>query len=331
MEYCPYISIIIPTYNRAHLLPLTLDSFLAQDYPRDRYEIIVADNNSVDSTREVIENYRSRDPIMKSILEKRQGVHYARNSAAKIAQGDILYFTDDDMIADRDLLREIIKPFRMDDKVASVTGRVLPRWEQTPPKWILDYCVNGLLSLCDKPEDLIISNHDCGVFSCHQAMRRDVFFKAGGFNPENTAGEWIGDGETGLNIKIKDLGYKFAYIGSSIIYHMIPPSRMTQRYLNKRLANQGNCDSYTEYRRYVFSNFSLGKRILNYSKKAILRGILLCLKLVLYYCGLRFYGTWRLDRAYISYNLNRIKYDCRLMSDEHWRKLVLKDDWLNEQ
>ena len=65
-----------------------------------------------------------------------------------------------------------------------------------------------------------------------------------GTNPENTAGEWVGDGETRLNIKIKNLGYKFAFNGKGIIYHIIPSERMKQSYLNGRLYNQGNCDSF---------------------------------------------------------------------------------------
>ena len=75
------------------------------------------------------------------------------------------------------------------------------------------------------------------------------------------AGELIGDGEPGLNIKLADLGYWFAYIGSSITHHVIPPERMTQEYLNKRLANQGNCDSYTDYRRNTYSKVELIKGI----------------------------------------------------------------------
>ena len=71
--------------------------------------------------------------------------------------------------------------------------------------------------------------------------------KSGGYNPENTRGEWIGDGEAGLNRKLQELGYWSGYISSSITYHMIPTERMTQGYLNKRLANQGNCDSYSDY------------------------------------------------------------------------------------
>ncbi|EKD59253.1 MAG: family glycosyltransferase, partial [uncultured bacterium] len=77
MEHLPFISIIIPTYNRSQLLPLTLDSFLAQDYPKDLFEIIVADNNSTDQTREVAASYLcDRSVYVSYHFEPRQGVHY---------------------------------------------------------------------------------------------------------------------------------------------------------------------------------------------------------------------------------------------------------------
>ncbi len=319
------VSIIIPTYNRAKSLRITIESFIEQNYPKDKYEIIIADNNSSDNTRDVVNEWQAKSSLpIKYIFEKRQGVHYTRNSAAKIAKGHIFYYTDDDMIADPNLLKEIVKPFMLDSKVATATGRVLPKWEQPPPKWILNLCNNFWLSLHDRKEDLIISTFDCGVISCHQAIKRDVFFKSGGFNPENTAGEWIGDGETGLNIKIKDLGYKFAFIRSSLIYHIIPPSRMTQKYLNKRLANQGNCDSYTGYKKYIYTNWMLYKKILSHVKNLIKNLMHVFFSFVLNK------GRWRINRAYVSYYSNRIKYDFRLTKDKHWRQLVLKNDWLNE-
>jgi glycosyltransferase involved in cell wall biosynthesis len=319
------VSVIIPTYNRSKLLPKTVDSFLAQTYPANRYEIIMANNNSTDDTQMIINEYCSRHAIIKAITENRQGVHYARNSAAKIAKGEILYFTDDDMIADRDLLENLVKVFSMDYNVATATGKILPEWESKPPKWVLKYCYNGLLSLNDRREQLIIAPFNIGVYSCHQAILREAFFKSGGFNPENTAGEWLGDGEDGMNRKLMELGYGFAYCGESVIHHMIPSSRMTQGYLNKRLANQGNCDSYTEYRAFRYNAlqlmFQMTKRVLNS-----------CSLLVKFFP--RFIlgrDSWRLLLARLFYNLNRIKYDLRLLYDEKWRSLVLKCNWLDEQ
>ena len=317
------VSVIIPTYNRAHLIHLTIDSFLKQSYPSDLYEIVVCNNNSTDSTEETINKFMDENPgRIKYIMEPRQGVHYARNSAAKVTTGDILYFTDDDMIADVDLLVEIIKIFDLDSKVVSATGRVLPKWEVEPPKWVPKLCYNSLLSLNNPPEDLIISNNDCNIFSCHQAIKKDVFFQTGGFNPENTAGEWIGDGETGLNIKIKNFGYKFGYNGKSITHHIIPPQRMTQSYLNGRLANQGNCDSYTLYRKNKYSNIHLIYNILKNAFLIMKRMLIFVLKFIL---GKK---SWRISFAMIFYHINRIKYDVRLIMSDRWQAFVLKDDWL---
>jgi glycosyltransferase involved in cell wall biosynthesis len=325
MNSYPFVSIIIPTYNRGHLLPITLDSFLLQDYPEDKYEIIISNNNSSDNTDELLSTYIKKYPNIKVHFEPLQGVHYARNNASHLARGEILYFTDDDMIADSHLLSEMVKVFINNPKVGSATGKVLPKWEIPPPVWVKRTMINGLLSLNDLGDATCVYDYDMGVFSCHQAIRRDAFFQSGGFNPENTAGKWIGDGETGLNIKIKELGYHFAYVGSSVIYHIIPPSRMTQKYLNKRMANQGNCDAFTSFR----ANYP--------SKKKLLSGFLSYILIQLLSIGLTPYKILRsrnldpirLSIACLHYLLYRIRYDLRLLTEKNWRKFVLQNDWLN--
>jgi glycosyltransferase involved in cell wall biosynthesis len=323
MPTAPYVSIIIPTYNRAKMLPITLDSFIAQDYPRDRFEIIVANNNSTDDTQQVLDSYCSKQSQFKSILESRQGVHYARNSAARTAHGEILYFTDDDMIADKHLLAELVKVFDLDPMIASATGKIIGKFDVPPPEWVTRHLINYYLSLTEleRPEEVIVSPDDL-VFSCHQAIRREPFFQSGGFNPENTAGVWIGDGETGLGIKLKQAGYKFAYTPKSVIYHMIPQSRTTLSYLVKRLGNQGNCDSYTEYRRHR-------------SRKRLLKGLIhrntagFVRTLQEFAWNIRVKReSWHFLPARIAYLHRRNLYDLRLLADADFRKVVEIDDWL---
>jgi len=322
----PSVSIIIPSYNRDKMIGITLESFVNQDYPQDRFEIIVADNHSTDDTKVVVMEWQKKSPVsIRYIYEERQGVHFARNSAAKQAKGEILYFTDDDMIAAPDLLSELVKVFEMDPLVGTATGRVLPKWEIQPPDWVLQLCYNGWLSIFDTLGDGVHTDeNDFGVYSCHQAIRREALFKTGGFNPESTYTEYVGDGETGLNIKLRDNGYKFGYNGKSVIHHMIPAARMTQDYLNKRLANQGSADCYTEYKKYRFSSEQLADRVQSYVSSLIEKSSLCTDK--------RLQGDvrWRMDKAYTHYYLSRIEYDLRLMKDPDWRELVLKDDWINE-
>lgn len=320
------VSVIIPTYNRSHLIELTLDSFIRQNFRKEDFEIIISNNNSTDNTEEVVKRFIEKNSSfnLKYIVESRQGVHFARNSAAKLAKGEYLYFTDDDMIAEPDALKELLYLFSLDTKIASVTGLVLPKWEAEPPKWILKLCNNALLSLNDPDYDLIVSENDCNVFSCHQMIRSQIFFLSGGFNPENTKGVWIGDGETGLNIKIKEEGFKFAFNRRSVIHHIIPASRLTQRYLNKRMANQGNCDTYTWYRKILPSSMSIFKEI-----------ILRLLKVIYSFikCIFNFIKgniSWRMNLAFCFYNIAGIKYLAKLLTDSSWRALVLKNNWLDE-
>ena len=321
-EVKPFVSVIIPTHNRSQLLKQTVDTILAQNYPEDRWELILVDNNSSDDTAGVIADVVARDHRVSGLSERRKGAHFARNSGALAAKGDVLYFTDDDMLAEPDMLARIVEGFEADDSVASVTGKVLPKWETEPPVWVLELCRNELLSLIDLGEATIISDDDPGVFSCHQAVKRDVFLQAGGYNPDTNAETFTGDNETGLNIKIKSLGKKFAYVGGAVTHHMIPASRMTQRYLNSRFADQGFCDSYTQFRAIHPSRARLAKRMIAHS---VLAGVD-----VLKAAARRVAGDdeWRLDFARLFYHRNRLRYDARLIRHERWRRFALRDNWL---
>jgi len=321
----PFVSVIIPSYNREKMIGITIQSFIDQDYPQEKYEIIVADNCSTDNTRAVILEWQKKSPILiRYVYVEQQGAHFARNFAAKQAKGDILYFTDDDMIAAPELLSELVKVFKENPGIGTVTGKVVPKWEVEPPEWITVLCNNFYLSLNDLGEETFVDDRDIGVFSCHQAISREAFFRAGGYNPDYFGADLLGDGETGLNIKLKEFGYKFGYSGRSVTQHIIPASRMTQDYLNKRLANQGGADCYTDYKKHRFSSEQLADRVQSYVTSLIEKSSLCTEK------RMSNDIRWRMDKAYTHYYLSRIEYDLRLMKDPDWRELVLKDDWINE-
>lgn len=320
------VSIIIPTFNRAKILGQTVESCISQTYPKDKFEIIVVDNNSTDNTRQIVEKLQSKSPVtLKYLFEPRQGAHIARNMAAKSSESEILYFTDDDMILDKDVLINITKVFDLNFNVGVAGGKVLPKWEFDPPEWLLKYFKNGSLSLIEKSEKLIIASYDLGIFSCHQAILKDVLFKCGGFNPDIVKEKLIGNGETGLNIKILEAGYNFAYVDDAVSYHTIPRSRMTQKYINYRFGNQGNCDSFTIFRRNENSKKVLMKLILFTHLPSMFK----------YYFGslmkqISRKDLWRLHRAYFFYFYSRMKSDFKLVTDDDWRKFVIKYDYINE-
>lgn len=89
----PRVSVIIPTYNRAHLIEETLESALAQTYPD--YEIIVVDDGSTDGTLSVLSKYEDRLRVVSQAHQGNGGAQ-ARNLGISKASGEYVAFLDSD-------------------------------------------------------------------------------------------------------------------------------------------------------------------------------------------------------------------------------------------
>ena len=99
----PLVSIIIPTYNRAHLIGETLDSVVAQTY--ENWECIVVDDGSSDTTDEVVGEYTKKDTRFKyyhRTNEHLPGGNGARNYGFKMSQGEYIIWFDSDDLMTRD-------------------------------------------------------------------------------------------------------------------------------------------------------------------------------------------------------------------------------------
>ncbi|HNT36945.1 MAG TPA: glycosyltransferase family A protein, partial [bacterium] len=104
----PFISVIIPTYNRADLLSQSLESLVGQSLPKDQFEVIVIDDGSSDNTSDVCRNFSQRLPL-RYYRQKNSGISAAKNMGVFASCGPILLFFDDDDVADPDLLTEHIR------------------------------------------------------------------------------------------------------------------------------------------------------------------------------------------------------------------------------
>ena len=119
------ISVIICTFNRCEMLALTLESFTRIETGSDfTWELIVVDNNSTDATKGVVSEFNTRLPI-RYVFESKQGLSRARNCGIAQAQGDIIVFTDDDIIVTNDWLNEITNALKAFSHVDLLFGRTL--------------------------------------------------------------------------------------------------------------------------------------------------------------------------------------------------------------
>src|SRR5438045_1834714 len=100
-------SVLIATYNRVSMLADTLTS-LACLAPACPWAVIVVDNNSTDSTREMVEAAARTFPApLRYAFEREQGRSAALNCGFRLAGGDIIVTTDDDVRVDADWLNKI--------------------------------------------------------------------------------------------------------------------------------------------------------------------------------------------------------------------------------
>jgi hypothetical protein len=112
------VSVIIPTYNRADLLPETIDSILNQTVLD--FELIIIDDGSTDNTSEVVARFK--DPRLRYVYQKNQGRSVARNHGAKLAQGEFLGFLDSDDKYLPDALESHLKIFNQNGKIGMAVG-----------------------------------------------------------------------------------------------------------------------------------------------------------------------------------------------------------------
>lgn len=131
-------SVAICTRNRAALLERTAIAVLEQNYPKDRYELLVVDNGSTDDTAHVAAGLAAGAPVpVRLISEPQLGVSRARNRAAQEAQFEFLAYLDDDTIPARSWLKAFDAAIEEHGALV-VGGRVEDVYEGfEPPSWLV--------------------------------------------------------------------------------------------------------------------------------------------------------------------------------------------------
>lgn len=106
----PFVSIMVAARNEEACIGARIENLLAQDYPQDSFEILVASDVSTDRTDEIIQSFSdSRVHFLRS--EKRRGKSALMFELSKIAKGEILIFTDANTQFRPDTVNELVKPF----------------------------------------------------------------------------------------------------------------------------------------------------------------------------------------------------------------------------
>jgi len=319
------ISVVVPTFNRCRLLEKCIASLANLDYPTDKYEVIVVDNDSSDSTAEVVQQCIKQYAYLslKYICEKKPGLVHARHAGLKHAQFEILSFTDDDAFFSHNWLSAVSAVFIENPQVSAVAGKIVIHWDKPPPAWVVRY-ETQLGKLDYGPEVQVAQSLFINGGSFH--IRKGVLFAVGGFNPDQI-GDWIiGDGETGLCRKLHKHNHLIGWAPASVMYHCQFVNKNAKiKDIARRYINNGRSIPYSLF---AIEHRSYPMLIANCSK-AFMGALYFAMK------AIWAYGNKDLEKALHNYFRSRyflcqIPYTIKIIVNPQFRALLHQKDWLEK-
>jgi glycosyltransferase involved in cell wall biosynthesis len=228
-------SIIVCTYNRSESLRDTLNALRSQKTIADRqWEVIVVDNNSKDHTRQVVVETQGIWPLLRYEFEPKQGLSYARNYGIARAQGDVILFTDDDVLPEADWLETTLTGLEK-YQADACGGYIAPIWETPPPAWLTERFYGFLAIRTDRTDDHPLTAASQTPFGANMAIKKRVLEQVGGFDiSRGRKGSVLASGEDGeLFERILAAGFKAVFLGQSRVHHKVESFRLTKRYFRR--------------------------------------------------------------------------------------------------
>lgn len=221
----PLVSVVVPVYNSASILPRCLDALLAQTYPSDRYEIIVIDDGSADASADVahacLDNWAGVSHVLQ---QPNGGPASARNLGIGAASGDIVAFIDSDCVAERDWLGSLTEAFTTSE-VAGVGGPII---NHCSPGWVTSY-LQAANFYRHRARRGVVDYLVTG----NVAFRRSALLAVGGFAADK--GVWGEDAD--LSFRLRQSGYTLLLAQRGTVTHFGSPTSL--RGLSKELYRYG--------------------------------------------------------------------------------------------
>uniref|UniRef100_A0A7C3RIX5 Glycosyltransferase family 2 protein n=1 Tax=Dictyoglomus thermophilum TaxID=14 RepID=A0A7C3RIX5_DICTH len=247
-EY-PFISVLVPAHNEEKVIGNTVDAIARAYYPRDKFEIIVINDNSTDGTGEVLKEKQKLYPNLK-VLEIKpplgaKGKSNALNQGLKIAKGDYILVYDADNTPERKAIYNLVRFIIKDDNLGAVVGKfrtrnkdknLLTRFiniETLSFQWLIQASRNYFLGLTTIPGTNFI-------------IRKDLLEKIGGWNIHSLTED------TELTIRIYKEGYRIKWIPQAVTWEQ-EPERLKIWIKQRTRWARGNISVIAQYLKNIFS------------------------------------------------------------------------------
>lgn len=209
------LTVVIPTYNRRNMLQDLVESLRRQTCATDRYEILIVSDGSTDGTDELYATPLV-SPITRMVRQEKRGfgLSRARNLGTRLAQGRLVMFIDDDMVADKSLVQAHIQAHSEHLDHVAVCGqvRLAPELPDTP------FCQIVLGDICrlfmDSPEPCFLP---FGLaLSWQTSFSREELLGLGGYDESFRSYGWE---DIEFSYRADQHGLRFYYVPGAISFH----------------------------------------------------------------------------------------------------------------
>lgn len=238
-------TIAICTHNRAADVKEALLSLLQQSF-KHSYEVIVVDNGSTDHTKQVVHEFQKmvHIPVI-YLFEARLGLSVARNRALREASGEYVLFLDDDAVASTDWISGIVTLFELDPRIGCVGGKIEPVWEGSAPLW-LPKENRTLYTILDYSDEIVEMRRPDIPFGANVAFRKSVFDSMEAFREDlgRVGSNLLSSEESELIERVRSR-YTVYYTPHASVQHKIPRSRISKKWLLRRIYWQGVSSAVT--------------------------------------------------------------------------------------
>lgn len=241
------VEIAVCTWNRQALLSQTLQSFTRLDVPENiQLSVLIVDNNSTDQTTQVIEEFCDsafgQDHNVVALHEKQQGHTFSRNRAVESASGDLLLWTDDDVVVSPDWVARYVRAANQGPEFTFWGSVIEPKFEGDVPNWIEQNweILRGCFAHRDLGDQRLEFSATRLPYGANFAVRTEVQ-KEFQFDCElgRRGDQVVGEDELELMRRLLARGYRGAWVPGAVVQHFIPPDRASEKYVYDYFVGQG--------------------------------------------------------------------------------------------
>lgn len=221
LEEYPFVSVMVPAHNESAVIRRTVQALLRFDYPKDRYEIIVINDNSSDNTAEALAAIQAENPDRMLIVVSTDNVvggtgkSNALNIGYSVARGSVFAIYDADNTPEPQALRILVEHLMADDSLGAVIGKFRTRNRNAS---LLTRFVNieTLAHQCMNQAGRWFFFGLCTIPGTNFVIHRHIIEKIGGWDPKALSED------TEISFRIYRMGYKIRQIPAAVTWEQEP-------------------------------------------------------------------------------------------------------------